>query len=241
MARAKNTIKRVLVTGATGFLGRASLLPLVERGYEIHAITRREFPAHSKEIVWHYGDLLNREFIEKLVGTLRPTHLLAFAWHMKPGDTYHSLENFRWVEASLHLLRCFGQNGGRRVVMAGSCAEYDWHAGTCHETSTQLLAKSQYGVAKQALYLSFLSMCDALKISGAWGRLFFVYGPHEHPQRLASSIIVSLLDNRFADCSSGQHARDFMHVEDAASAYVALLDSKVEARLSILAREGPLH
>ena len=223
----------VLVTGATGFIGRASLQSLLKRGYEVHAIFRRDRPDIPEEISWHQGDMLDRHFVEDLIKKLQPSHLLAFAWHMVQGDTYHSLENFRWVEASIHLLRCFGDCGGQRIVMAGSCTEYDWNQGVCHESSTQFAKNSQYSTAKQALHLAFESMCKKMEVSGAWGRLFFVYGPHENPQRLAASIILSLLEGRAAECTKGQFARDYIHVQDAAEAYTALLDSDVEGAVNI--------
>ena len=223
----------VLVTGATGFIGRASLQSLLNRGYEVHAVYRRDRLDFPKEITWHQGDMLDREFVDDLINSLRPSHLLAFAWHMVPGDTYPSLENFRWVEAGIHLLRCFGHYGGQRIVMAGSCMEYDWNQGICSESSTQFAKNTLYSTAKHALHLSFESICEKMEISGAWGRLFFVYGPHENPQRLAASIILSLLEGRSAGCTKGEFARDFLHVQDAAEAYTALLDSKVEGAVNI--------
>ncbi len=63
---------------------------------------------------------------------VQPTHLLHFAWIATPGVYWDSAENFRWVSAGERLLRSFRAHGGRRVVMAGSCAEYDWaRVGVC--------------------------------------------------------------------------------------------------------------
>ncbi len=118
--------KRVLVTGAAGFVGGHSLPFLMANGFEVHAvdicIPKEKFPG----LHWHQVDLLDQKSCLELLETIRPTHLLHFAWYAKHGEYWNSLENLRWVEGSLHLLRAFYDKGGERVVMAGTCAEYGW-------------------------------------------------------------------------------------------------------------------
>ncbi len=57
---------------------------------------------------------------------VRPYHLLPFAWIATPGEYWQSADNVRWLRASQHLLQSFAACGGVRIVMAGTCAEYDW-------------------------------------------------------------------------------------------------------------------
>jgi nucleoside-diphosphate-sugar epimerase len=70
-------------------------------------------------------------------------------------------------------------------------------------------------------------------LSSAWGRIFFLYGPHEHPSRLVAYVVQSLLNGEPAICSDGLQARDFMHVQDAAAAFVALLGRQVQGPVNI--------
>src|SRR5260370_34716314 len=70
-------------------------------------------------------------------------------------------------------------------------------------------------------------------MSSAWGRIFHLYGPHEHPSRLVSSVIRSLLRGEPVPCSDGRQVLDFLHVADVASAFVALLESNVEGPVNI--------
>ncbi len=70
-------------------------------------------------------------------------------------------------------------------------------------------------------------------LSSAWGRIFFLYGPGEHPRRLVSSVISNLLRNQTAQCSHGMQVRDFLHVEDVASAFVSLLMNPVQGPVNI--------
>jgi nucleoside-diphosphate-sugar epimerase len=70
-------------------------------------------------------------------------------------------------------------------------------------------------------------------VSAAWGRLFFLYGQHEYAERLVASVIRALLQEQPALCSHGRQIRDFLYVQDAADALVALLDSNVEGAINI--------
>jgi nucleoside-diphosphate-sugar epimerase len=76
------------------------------------------------------------------------------------------------------------------------------------------------------------------KLSWAWGRVFFLYGPGEHPDRLVAYVIRSLLGGRPARCASGKPVRDFMHVQDVAGAFVSLLDSEVQGPVNIASGQG---
>src|SRR5206468_4284631 len=70
-------------------------------------------------------------------------------------------------------------------------------------------------------------------IDAAWGRIFFVYGPREHPNRLVASVIRSLLRGEEARCTNGEQVRDFLQVADVADAFVALVDSNAAGPLNI--------
>lgn len=228
-----DSTRRVLVTGAGGFIGRHCLPVLISNGFEVHAAD--VFVPEEKRygLHWHQVDLLDTKQSYELLATICPTHLLHFAWYAKPGEYWNSLENIRWVEGSLHLLRVFHMNDGKRVVMAGSCAEYDWRYGYCSEQVTPLVPSTLYGTCKNALQHLLKEFSQVTGLSSAWGRIFFLYGPHEHPSRLVSSVIRNLLQEQPANCSHGTQIRDLLYVEDVASAFVALLESDVTGPINI--------
>jgi nucleoside-diphosphate-sugar epimerase len=227
-------MKRVLVTGPNGFIGRHCLPGLQEKGYELHGVVpRAELKLELPNVQWHVADLLDPESIRSLMKTVSPTHLLHFAWYTQPGEYWTSSENLRWLQAGLEILQAFKVHGGRRVLMAGSCAEYDWRYGFCSERLTPLSPATLYGACKKSLYEILMKYANQEGLSAAWGRVFFLYGPHEHPSRLVPSIINAIYDQRPAPCTQGDQIRDFLHVEDVASAFAALLDSQVEDAVNI--------
>jgi len=226
---------RVLLTGASGFIGRHCLPLLVNAGFEVHATASRSAreTASRSGVYWHKVDLLEGQQVDGLLAEIAPTHLLHFAWYAVHGRFWAAQENLRWVQASLGLLEAFARAGGQRVVMAGSCAEYDWNYGYCSELTTPLRPGSLYGACKHALQAMLGAFSRQTGLSSAWGRIFFLYGPHEGPGRLVSSVICSLLRGQPVRCSQGNQVRDFLYVEDVVSAFAALLRSDVQGPINI--------
>jgi nucleoside-diphosphate-sugar epimerase len=210
-------MKKVVVTGAKGFIGRHTLKTLRDRGFEIHAIVSQNIPdININNCHWHLANLLDVNQVQQLFAEIKPTHLLHFAWcYSKPGQYWQTTDNFVWVQASLEMVKQFQIQGGQRIVISGTCAEYDWNYGYCSEFLTPKNPSSPYG------------------LSSAWGRIFFPYGPYEYVDRLVPSVICSLLKGEPARCSHGRQMRDFLYVQDVADAFVALLESEVTGAVNI--------
>ena len=225
-------MKRVLVTGASGFIGRHCLRPLRDRGYEVHAVGRRA-RQDVDAVTWHETDLLDSCAVAELLDFVRPTHLLHFAWYADPRDYRTSIDNLRWVVASIELLRHFYAAGGRRAVFAGTCFEYDPRFGYFSEGLTPELPATLYGVCKNSLRQLVVAYAARAGLSAAWGRIFYLYGPHEAAPRLVPSVILSLMRGETARCTHGRQLRDFLAVQDVAEAFVAILESNVEGAINV--------
>jgi nucleoside-diphosphate-sugar epimerase len=228
-------MSRVLVTGATGFVGRGALAPLLAAGHEVHAVSTRPAPDWSpRGVVWHRADLLDPATAEALVAAVRPGHLLHFAWDAEPGRFWTSTDNLRWVEASLRLLRAFAEAGGTRAVLAGTCAEYAWTDETvCVEGETPTEPATLYGAAKHGLRVVAEAHARQAGYSLAWGRIFFVFGPHEDRRRLGGSVASALASGSPAETSAGEQLRDFLYAPELADAFAALLDSPVTGPVNV--------
>ena len=220
---------RVLVTGASGFVGRHALPALAARGFEVHAVARNPLPGF--EI--HPVDLLDEAERRALVAAVAPSHLLHLAWDAEPGRYWTSPKNLDWVAASLDLARSFFEVGGRRLVVSGTCAEYEWGADRFEEGATPCRPATLYGAAKDGTRRILEAYAKSVGLSFAWGRLFYLYGPGERPGRLVSDAARALLAGEEFPTSPGHQARDFMHVVDVAEALAALLDGSVVGAVNI--------
>ena len=227
-------MKRVLVTGGGGFIGRHALPELTARGWEVHAAGRAPLPEDAaRSVIFHHCDLLAEGEAARVVAAVRPSHLLHLAWNAVPGRFWTDPDNLDWVASSLRLHRAFAAAGGRRAVFAGTCAEYDWSCAELSEATTPLVPRTLYGKAKNALRQLIEDTAAPLGVNVAWGRIFFLYGPDEAPVRLVPSVITALLRGEPALCSHGRQERDFLHVADVARAFVAVLESEHSGPVNI--------
>jgi len=228
-------MSKVIVTGASGFLGRHVIASLLSRDCEVHAFSRSDAPAWKpKNVRWHGVELRNRSITRALLEQVRADGLIHLAWHTAHADYWTSLENLDWTAASLSLLRDFGDGGGRRVVVAGSSAEYDWSSPSpFDDTRSPLRPASLYGHCKNALRQVLQSWAPLAGVSWAWGRIFNLYGPFDKPEKLVSRVIGVLDAGRTLPFDDGSLVRDFIHVADAADAFAALYAGPVEGAVNI--------
>ena len=237
-------VRSVVVTGAGGFIGRWSVPPLLRAGFDVHAVLSAAglgagIPAEVAGATVHHTDLLRPASIDALFETIAPTHLLHFAWIATPGVYWQSPENERWLAAGKYLVERFQMRGGRRAVLAGSCAEYDWsQASFCDEVTTPLRTprdalSSAYADSKILMQRWFADFGRERGLSTAWGRIFFQFGPYEHADRLVASVIRNLLACEPALCSQGTQRRSFLHSSDVGAAFAALLSSDVQGAVNI--------
>lgn len=224
---------KVLITGATGFIGRYCVRALLRSGHEVHLVSRGRQTLPHRMLSWHQANLFDDLAVSRIIQKVKPEALLHLAWEATPGQFWNSDENVRWVQATLSLLRAYASVGGGRVVMAGSCAEYAWQEDTFDELTSPLAPTSLYGTCKMAVFRIVESLAEQWGMSFAWGRVFFLFGPGEPIERLVPSVINRLLNGEAALCTHGNQIRDYLYVDDVAQAFVAILDSDIKGAVNI--------
>lgn len=227
------TAKRILLTGGTGFIGRALLKRLLADGYNVLALGGTRIPDfYHPKLQWRRVDLL-RASGEDLAATLAGEGLdgcIHAAWYTNHTDYLVHDVNREWVDASLRLRDAFIGTGGRRFVALGTCVEYDAAAaeGPCTEDETPLRPDTLYGECKVALYRAL----EALGGDFAWARIFFVYGPGDRDGRLVPSILSTLARGQEAGPKTGGLRRDYIHVDDVAGQLVRIAAGTVQGAVN---------
>lgn len=215
---------RILITGASGFIGRQILARAIAAGRgEIHAVGRSRPHSGAQGVHWHQADLRSAEAASELVRAVRPTHLIHGAWIATPGVYLHSPENLEWLSASIAMGRAFGEAGGERFVGLGTCAEYGVCDDPVAEDVAPLAPASIYGKCKLSCWWATSALAQQLDFSAAWGRIFLPYGPGDSSQRLVPSLIRAMDSGDVIPTTEGRQARDFIVSTDVADLLFRLL------------------
>jgi nucleoside-diphosphate-sugar epimerase len=178
-------------------------------------------------------DLYDADAVRRLVSETRPESAIHLAWYAEPGKYWQARENLDCVRMSLSLVQTLTEAGCSRFVGAGTCAEYDWDYGFLSEDVTPLKPRSFYGICKNATREILQAFCAQVGMGFAWTRFFNLYGPMEAKERLIPYVVLTLLKGEVAKCTPGEQVRDFLHVEDAASAVWAVAKSDLSGPVNI--------
>ncbi len=227
-------MNHLLITGSTGFIGSHAIESALASGFQVTAVARSLVSEPLSGVDYRQLDLFDAEQVSNVIATIRATHLLHTSWVVTPSQWWSSPDNERWVTASKALLSSFAEFGGQRVVVTGSCAEYDWSSSQpCNEMTSPVRPHTVYGRCKNELREWATNYLQKMGIRFAWGRLFFLYGPREHPDRLVPSVVRAMFDNKPVECTAGTQKRDFMYVDDAAQALIELVQSELTGPVNI--------
>lgn len=221
----------LLLTGARGIIGRHAVALLADQGYRVHALGRT--PGQDARITWHAADLLDTAATARAVAAIRPSHLLHLAWTTEHGRFWSDPANLDWVGASLSLLRAFAAAGGRRAVLVGSCAEYDFSAPGPWAEDAPLVPHTLYGAAKDGLRRIAEPFCRGAGIDLAWARLFLLCGEGEAPARLVPSLVRAFAAGQPARTGPGERQVDLIDTRDAGRALADLLLSDVQGPVNV--------
>ncbi len=216
-------MSKVIITGGSGFIGKNLISALSVLDAEIFILTRNPgIVSLHNNIRYVVCDLHNHSDVKNIINSIQASHLLHLAWSLSPSN-YDLPENFDWLKTSINLLEEFQKNNGQRVIMIGSGFEYDWNYGYCSEDITPTSNNNLYSASKNILREFAFTYCKFHGLEIVWPRLFFLYGPHEHPKKLVAEIITSLLRGVSVTVNNGEIYRDYMYVKDTVNILSKLL------------------
>ncbi|MFN2389295.1 MAG: NAD-dependent epimerase/dehydratase family protein, partial [Actinomycetota bacterium] len=218
---------RVLVTGAGGFIGSHVVRALLDRGDAVHAVVRPGPVVSRLEEVRERIDLVSCDLLDpelpEHLDRISPDVCIHLAWFTDPTWYLGDVEgNLRSLEASVRLLRLLARLPQARVVLAGTCLEEA--GGPPGANLYPTCKKALHGLSDELRQIGHSTVC---------AHIFYLYGPHEHEARLIPTIIRRLLRQEEAHVIDGSYARDYLHVEDVASALCAVAGGGVQGTIDI--------
>ncbi len=208
---------RVLVTGASGFVGRQIMRALSKFDVELVPVVRK-----GKESA--VAGLPNVEHVIATFDLFAETEkwwqercrgidlVIHAAWYAEPGKYLPASENMDCLTGSLNLAKGAAKSGVKRFVGIGTCFEYDLTLGVLF-VDTPLRPLTPYAATKAALYLSLSQWLPTQSMQFVWCRLFYLYGEGEDERRLVPYIRTQLEKGQPVELTSGKQIRDFLDVE----------------------------
>ena len=227
---------KILLTGGTGFIGHHVIERLTAGGDEVVAVRRprpsAECPSDTPGVTWRDCQLDDTTTLRALFRETRPDACLHLAWFTDPGQYPSAPTNIDLLTASLALVRLAGEEGCPRFIGVGTCAEYELTLDPLREDS-RVNPHTLYGASKLALRYLGESLSGQTGMEFTWTRIFYVYGPREDRRRVVPAVVNTLLDGRTFAATTGEQVRDFLHVEDVASAFVTVCHSSEQGVFNI--------
>lgn len=218
-------MKRVIMTGASGFVGANLARRLLRDGHEVHALLRGEHSSWRIESIrqhlhLHIVDLKDSDHLAHTVRDIRPDwifHLAAYGAYPSQTNQVAMIETN--IVGTTNLVNACLATGFEAFVNSGSSSEYGFKDHAPSETEA-LEPNSHYAVTKAAATLFCRLTAQARAVHLPTLRLYSVYGPYEEPSRLIPALITSGLQGRLPPLVNPDTARDYVYVDEMSDAYI---------------------
>ncbi len=227
----------LLVTGATGFIGAAFIRLARARGHRVAALTRQPRPTEFDDTLqWLPGTLAEPPW--QLIKKFAPDSCLHAAWIAEPGVYLESPLNEDYVRWSVDFFRRLAALGTPHALGLGTCIEYQITGQPLREDVTPLAPVSLYARCKDTLRRTVEAEIASDTFRFAWGRVFYPYGPGEHPARLCSALARKLLAGEPLDLKTPGSTKDYIFIDDLAAACLAVIEHRLSGPVNLGTGDG---
>jgi UDP-glucose 4-epimerase len=218
-------MKRIIVTGATGFVGANLTRRLVRDGHEVHLLIRQGCNTWRIEEIYpkvhiHKTDLNDKENLTSVVGEIKPEwifHIAVYGAYSWQTDLQQMIRTN--IVGTVNLVEACLKTGFESFVNTGTSSEYGYKDHTPKETE-YLEPNSYYAVTKASATMFCRYIGQSRKIHIPTLRLYSVYGPFEEPGRLIPTLAVEGLAGKLPPLVTPEIGHDFIFIEDVINAYL---------------------
>ncbi len=227
---------KIFVTGASGFVGSSFVRQALEKGHEVAGliIPSERVPVNvpsTSKVTWLRGTLDRAPWPE--IAAFAPEACLHTAWVTTPGIYFEAPENEFFRDTSLVFLRRVRELGARYIVSLGSSIEYRITSEPLSEERTPIEPSTLYARCKNDLRRALEEDAQACGFGLCWARLFYLFGPGEHPTKLCSSITLKLLRGERVVLKTPHSAKDYIYREDVASALLTIVEKQFRGVINV--------
>ena len=218
----------VLVTGATGFVGRHLVAALLARGCAVRAVARNVETAASMPWINHVEFVatdIHAVDLDIAALTDGIDVLAHLAWPGLPN--YRALFHFEHnLMADYRFIKSAVEAGVAQVLVTGTCFEYGMQSGPLSE-SVEPQPSNPYGLAKHTLHLFLQNLQQEKPFTLQWARLFYLHGEGQNPNSLLAALDRAIDAGEASfNMSGGEQLRDFLPIASAADYLAAILHQR---------------
>ena len=226
------TIKTVLITGASGFLGSHIVNYFCKKGFQTYSFVRSSSNLQRLQLLGCHEnktiitDITNPKYLNHHLGTIQPDiliHCAAYGVDYRQQDVGCAIDIN--IKATTQLIESAARHKIQRFLHIGTCYEYGDHAVPITEESC-LRPIGLYGASKAASSLMALQCAAINRLSLTVLRFANMYGPLEGEHKLIPQMIQACRHQQHLSLTPGNQLRDYLYVNDAADACynIATLD-----------------
>jgi len=217
---------KLLITGASGFIGSSLLQKTSMSGFEVMAMSRScpETKVVGK-VHWLRADLSSPETYRDEIKAFSPDIVIHLSWQDIPDFSFEKSllnlnQSLKFLSIVLEIESC------KKILVSGSCLEYNKTQGECGESIIGS-PRDYFTWAKHSIYSWLLMKCTQNDVALAWLRLFYVYGPGQKVESLIPAILSNLKSGKLPHIRTPKNANDYIFIDDVVDGFYAAMTNRI--------------
>ena len=217
---------KILVTGASGFLGKSLIKKLTEKNVIVLALSRTYSHIFDKKnVTWIKFNFSNITPLLNEIKKFKPEIVYHFYWEEIPN--FNEINSLNSLNRSIHFFsEILNFKSIRKVVVSGSCLEYEKNKGVCKET-LYTKPKVDFTWAKNSLRNWLEIQTNRRMIQFYWFRVFYVFGPFQRSEALIPYILNCLSKNKMPEIKNFMNGNDYIYIDDVIQIFLKVMNLNI--------------